>query len=75
MLAGLERGEEKLRGLETQQGNTPQEGPASDEVKLAGESSLLALRTATSSAFDRTYIDAQVDEQQRVLTLVDRLLP
>jgi putative membrane protein len=75
MLTGLERGEVKLRGLETQQGDTPQEGPTSDQVKLAGESALLALRTATSSAFDRTYIDAQVDEQRRVLTLIDRLLP
>jgi putative membrane protein len=75
MLAGLERGETKLRGLEAQQRSTPQEGPTSDQVKLAGESALLALRTATSSAFDRTYIDAQVDEQQRVLTLLDRLLP
>jgi putative membrane protein len=75
MLTGLERGEVKLRGLETQQGAAPQEGPTSDQVKLAGENALLALRTATSSAFDRMYIDAQVDEQQRVLTLIDRLLP
>lgn len=67
--------EERLGGIETGVGVTPHEGPTSDELKDDCQHAVISLRSESSAAFDRTYVDAQIDQQQKVLTLIARLVP
>ncbi|HEY2513966.1 MAG TPA: DUF4142 domain-containing protein [Polyangiaceae bacterium] len=64
----------KLDSTDSKEKITPQDGSVSAQLKQQGESIMSSMRASNGSDFDRTYMDAQVDEHQKVLDLIDRYL-
>jgi putative membrane protein len=69
------KAESKLKSTDSKASITLQESPKSQEIKSGGESVLTSLRSQSGADFDKTYMDAQVDEHQKVLNTLDRLIP
>ena len=74
MVTDHTRAESKLEAADAKEKITPQDGSMSAQLKQQGESIMASIRASSGSDFDRTYIDAQVDEHQKVLDLIDRYL-
>jgi len=74
MVTDHTRAQSKLESTDSKEKITPQEGSTSAQLKQQGESIMASMRSANGSDFDRTYMDAQVDEHQKVLDLIDRYL-
>jgi putative membrane protein len=54
----------------------PEDSATAQDVSAKGESTLATLKAADKTTFDRQYIDAQVEQHQTVLQLIDdQLLP
>jgi len=64
-----------LRSADAKDGVAPRDGRLSDRVRQRSDGTLLALRSAPSSAFDRVYIDSQVERQQGLLDIIERVMP
>jgi putative membrane protein len=65
----------KLRSLDAKDGLTAREGPLSDDVKEGAERVMISLRSGPAADFDKAYIDAQVEQHQNLLRLIDRFIP
>jgi len=67
---------EKGTAIAKELGLTPPPSPASDDVKKKGDALATKLRAAPEATFDRTYMEAQVREHEKVLKMIDgKLLP
>jgi putative membrane protein len=75
MIMDHERAQTSLRSVDTKAGLTPQEGTQSDQIKEGSQRVLTSIDSKTGADFDHTYIDAQVDEHQKVLESIDRFIP
>lgn len=53
---------------------TPEDNPTSQSLKSGGETNLSNLKTLKGAAFDKAYIDHEVDYHQAVLDAVDKTL-
>jgi putative membrane protein len=53
---------------------TPQHNATSQSLKAGGEKHLARLNTLTGAAFDRAYIDQEVDYHQQVIDALDKVL-
>lgn len=60
--------------LAKQAAMTPQESPVYEDLKRKGDETLQTLKTAERAAFDQKYMQAQVDQHQEVLNLIDQQL-
>jgi putative membrane protein len=70
------RVESKLQSADTRDAVTPRGGPVSDRFKERSDRLLAGWRSEPAGAdFDRAYIEAQIEEQQRVLALIDEVAP
>lgn len=74
MVTDHTRAQSKLDSTDTKEKITPQDGSVSAQLKQQGDSIMSSMRSANGSDFDRTYMDAQVDEHQKVLDLIDKYL-
>ena len=74
MVTDLEHARARLENVENRTRITPEDSPASTQVKRGAERAMDAMRASAPSDFDRTYIAAQVDEQHRRLDFIDRML-
>jgi putative membrane protein len=72
MVIDHERAESSLRSVLRKDNLTLQNGPLSDQIKSGSERVMATLRSETGADFDRSYIDAQVDQHQKVLDAIDR---
>ena len=55
---------------------SPSENSTSRELKTDGQNTIESLKNQTGTDFDKAYIDAQVREHQKVLTMLDdKLIP
>jgi putative membrane protein len=62
--------------VDQKNGITPQANDVSDGIKSNGEKVMSQLNSSAGDSFDKAYIDAQVDEHQKVLdTLDNKLIP
>jgi putative membrane protein len=62
--------------LDQKNGITPQDSDVSDGIKSNGEKVMSQLNSSAGDGFDKAYINAQVDEHQKVLdTLDNKLIP
>jgi putative membrane protein len=67
---------QRVQALVQQLGITPQPNPVSAQLQGESDAIVAQLRTLSGTAFDRAYIDAQVDVHTKVLALIDdTLLP
>jgi putative membrane protein len=55
-------------------GLTPEENPTSTQLKQGGEQSAVQLGGLSGAAFDRAYIDHEVEYHQTVLDAIDQTL-
>ena len=53
---------------------TPQDNPTSRSLKADGEKSLAHLKTLMGDAFDKAYIDREVEYHQQVIDALDKTL-
>ena len=53
---------------------TPEDNPTSQSLKAGGEANITKLKTLEGAAFDKAYIDHEVDYHQAVLDAVDKTL-
>ena len=53
---------------------TPEDNPTSQSLKSGGEANVNTLKTLKGAAFDKAYIDHEVDYHQAVLDAVDKTL-
>ena len=53
---------------------TPEDNPTSQALKGGGEKNVANLKTLSGAAFDKAYIDHEVDYHQAVLDAVDKTL-
>ncbi|HXW03787.1 MAG TPA: DUF4142 domain-containing protein [Vicinamibacterales bacterium] len=53
---------------------TPEENPTSRSLKEGGEKNLARLKTLSGAAFDKAYIDHEVEYHQQVLDALDKTL-
>jgi putative membrane protein len=74
MIADHGKAESKLRSLDAKNGITPRDSADSNSIKAGGEGVMSTLRLASGLNLDRAYIDAQVDQHQKVLALIDTYL-
>jgi putative membrane protein len=62
--------------VDQKNGITPQDNDVSDGIKSNGEKVMSQLGSSDGASFDKAYIDAQVDEHQKVLDALDsKLIP
>jgi putative membrane protein len=62
--------------VDQKNGITPQDNDVADGIKSNGEKVMSQLNSSGGDGFDKAYMDAQVDEHQKVLaTLDDKLIP
>jgi putative membrane protein len=67
--------EAKLRSIDSKNSITPQDSSVSDRIKQNGDQVMTKLRSSSGSDFDKAYIDAQVDQHQKVLDQIDHDIP
>lgn len=60
--------------LVTKLGVTPEENPTSRSLKSAGDENLKKLRGLKGAAFDKAYIDHEVEYHRQVLEAIDKTL-
>lgn len=65
----------KWRDLTSRLNITPAENATSTQLRNGSQQTINALSTYTGSAFDRTFMQGQVDGHQWVLNTIDSLLP
>jgi putative membrane protein len=53
---------------------TPEDNPTSQSLKAGGEKNLASLKSLRGAAFDKAYIDHEVEYHQEVLDAVDKTL-
>jgi putative membrane protein len=53
---------------------TPEDNPTAESLKKGGEENLAHLKTLSGKAFDKAYIDHEVDYHQQVLDALDKTL-
>jgi putative membrane protein len=53
---------------------TPEDNPTSQSLKAGGEGNLKNLKTLQGAAFDRAYVDHEVQYHEQVLDAVDKVL-
>ena len=53
---------------------TPEDNPTSQSLKAGGEKNVANLKTLKGAAFDKAYIDHEVEYHQAVLDAVDKVL-
>jgi putative membrane protein len=53
---------------------TPEDNPTSQALKAGGEKNVATLKTLKGAAFDKAYIDHEVEYHQQVLDAVDKVL-
>ena len=53
---------------------TPEDNPTSQSLKKGGEDNVAHLKTLSGKAFDKAYIDHEVDYHQQVLDAIDKTL-
>ena len=53
---------------------TPEDNPTSQALKAGGEKNVANLKTLKGAAFDKAYIDHEVEYHQQVLDAVDKVL-
>jgi putative membrane protein len=67
--------EAKLQATDSKAGITPQDSALSSQLKDGGRQVMTTLGSTTGADFDRAYMDAQVDQHQKVLDAIDRFIP
>jgi len=75
MITDHGQAERKLRTIDAKNHITPQDSAMSDKIKQNGDQVMLTLKASNGSDFDKAYIDAQVDQHQKVLDQIDRDIP
>ncbi len=75
MMTDHGQAESKLRSIDIKNHITPQDSATSDKLKQGGDQVMANLRSASGSDFDKAYIDAQVDQHQKVVDLLDHYIP
>jgi len=53
---------------------TPEDNPTSQALKAGGEKNVANLKTLKGAAFDKAYVDHEVEYHQQVLDAVDKVL-
>ncbi len=53
---------------------TPEDNPTSQALKKGGEENVKHLKTLKGAAFDKAYVDHEVDYHQQVLDAIDKVL-
>jgi putative membrane protein len=64
----------QAKDLETKLKVTPEDNPTAESLKKGGEENLAHLKTLSGKAFDKAYIDHEVDYHQQVLDALDKTL-
>ncbi len=75
VLLDHDHAESTLREVDARGGISPEEAPVSDQLKAHTEHALLSLRSAIGDDGDRVYLDAEIEQDEDALDLVDRFLP
>jgi putative membrane protein len=75
MITDHGQAENKLRSIDSKNHIAPQDSAMSDKIKQNGDQVMLTLKASNGSDFDKAYIDAQVDQHQKVLDQIDHDIP